>query len=600
MFLKPFKVKSNSAIKGSDRKKLRANIGRLYISLTPDDLSILVSNKEEMSITKLCTHGGHLVTVYSTQKYPVFFEVETLVYPTVYTLWQFPELLPTFTTWPPVFEKLSAGADLMLPGVVLQGEYGADSFGRLKKGDMCAVNLSSNAAPIAVGKAALSSEDMFMSGKRGKGVIVLHTYQDQLWATGDKSVPPSLPSPISKSVADEYEEDDDDDDNVATEEMQEVMTPLSKTESDVVCNDSTDVPIDSLTIEDGEGVPEKDDEDESANEQVESSKTPTELMDDLLYACFIQAWKTSAKKVELPLLTSTFYRAHMLPCCPKGETMDVKKSSYKKLSKFLQEMQNKRIIEVKELSKGVESIVGVDLANPEIRAFVIPETSTVEDNTSSEAVTSSGKYEPPQILEMHTITAAVLPLFKAAKLGKGAAVTSVQIRRVITDYVKSNELQSPNNKNAVTLDPTLTDVLLNRSEMSSTSTLRWEDIMNRCIDRMKPAYQIKFPGQAPVIKKGSLEPISLAVVQRASNKKVTLVHNLETYGVDPEAFAHTVQIGVAASTSVYPAPNKKEGSEVMIQGNQVKFIASLLLDDYTIPKKYIKGLENAPKQGKKR
>ena len=36
-------------------------------------------------------------------------------------------------------------------------------------------------AAVAVGRTAMSSSDMITAGMRGKGVIVLHTYRDQLW-----------------------------------------------------------------------------------------------------------------------------------------------------------------------------------------------------------------------------------------------------------------------------------------------------------------------------------------------------------------------------------------------------------------------------------
>jgi len=36
-------------------------------------------------------------------------------------------------------------------------------------------------AAVAVGRAAMSSAGMIEAGMRGKGVIVLHTYRDQLW-----------------------------------------------------------------------------------------------------------------------------------------------------------------------------------------------------------------------------------------------------------------------------------------------------------------------------------------------------------------------------------------------------------------------------------
>lgn len=61
--------------------------------------------------------------------------------------------------------------------------------------------------------------------------------------------------------------------------------------------------------------------------------TGPEAMDNLLLHCFLKTWKTSAKKIDLPILTSNFYRLHMIPACPDGVTLDIKKSSYKKLSK---------------------------------------------------------------------------------------------------------------------------------------------------------------------------------------------------------------------------------------------------------------------------
>ena len=52
-------------------------------------------------------------------------------------------------------------------------------------------------APIAVGKAHISGEDMYMSAMKGKCLNILQIFQDTLWASGDKSVQvPILPSPI--------------------------------------------------------------------------------------------------------------------------------------------------------------------------------------------------------------------------------------------------------------------------------------------------------------------------------------------------------------------------------------------------------------------
>ena len=153
----------------------------------------------------------------------------------------------------------------------------------------------------------------------------------------------------------------------------------------------------------------------------------TDEMDALLLHCFLHALKSKVKKSELPLLTSSFLRNHMFPCwygerrpilntrrtrylllilfvciccSPSGKQLDIKKSSYKKvhpmfrndsshavviqttvydtrtcvcvcvcmfvlqLSKFLQTMQQQHgVVRVKELTKGVESLVEVDWKN---------------------------------------------------------------------------------------------------------------------------------------------------------------------------------------------------------------------------------------------
>lgn len=60
-----------------------------------------------------------------------------------------------------------------------------------------------------------------------------------------------------------------------------------------------------------------------------------------------------------------------------------------------------------------------------------------------------------------------------------------------------------------------------------------------------------------------------------------MIQNLETYGINPEKIAHHVQVAVAASTSISPAPNGK-GTLVLIQGNQVIYLQKLFLGKFFI------------------
>nr|XP_033773810.1 eukaryotic translation initiation factor 2D isoform X2 [Geotrypetes seraphini] len=510
MFCKAFRVKSNTVMKGSDRRKLRTDVVTAFPALRSEELSEFIPSKEELNLVKLYTHKGEAVTVYVQNRNPILFEVEGRLYPTVYTLWSYSDLLPAFVTWPPVLQKLAGGADLMLPGVVLP----PSGLPQVQQGNICAITLVGNRAPVAVGIATMSTAEMLGAGMKGKGVAVLHTYTDQLWALGEKCLLPIIASlelettkPGNASEEEERQATCLHDPSPAPC-LQNATESLSLKEAE---NDLMLLPQEDLkNAEDSAMQPPQDD--------VEEPRSSQELMDELLLQCFFQALKSRVKKLDLPLLTSTFLRNYMFSCCPEGKQMDIKKSSYKKLSKFLQCMQNRKILQVKELSRGVESIVDVDWKHPDF----------------------------------------------------------------------------------VTINPILCDCALEKSEQSDVAKLKWEDLLSRCMERLQPFHQLSFHGQEPMIRKGSLDPIDIIVAQRASNKKVTLIKNLELYGLDPHSVAAVLQQRVQASATVTALPGSKDRAQVQIQGNQVTALGKLLLEEYSLPRKYIQGLEKAPKSNKKK
>ena len=338
----------------------------------------------------------------------------------------------------------------------------------------------------------------------------------------------------------------------------------------------------------------------SSSSTEEDPRSPQEIMDERLELAFLQAWKTTAKKAELPILTSNFFRLHMVP--QAQEAIDIKKSSYKKLSKFLSKMQKEGIITIKELQKGVESITGVNIQHEKILSHrvVKPVPKEVPDK-EEEVLPCDRAYEPPIITELFMVSGAVLPFFKEVGIPKGQGLTASDLRRIVKEYVSANNLQNPENKTLVNLDPLLASAALASKGENGIVSLTWEDLTSRMQSKMSPGYSLQFPGAASATThKGKLSPIELSVATRSGNKKVTLIYNLETFGIDPSELAHKCQVGVAASTSVHEAANRKAGAiEVLVQGNQVAFISKTLLQDYKIPRKYIKGLEAAVKPKKK-
>lgn len=599
IFIKPFRVKSNTQMKGSDKKKLKASLKKSFPNLSDTDLNVLLPTKEEIVVSKIFTFNEESVLLYIHNKNTVFFEMEKdkIFFPTVYTLWKHPNLIPFLTTWPPVMSRIANGADLMLPGVIIDEEKGIKAYcdGRLSKGDLVSVNLQSNKAPVAVGTAWLSSEDMYMAAKKGKCVNMVHFYGDQLWAAGTKEQLPDLGGPDMGFLvkgdyygepSDEEEVDKDDDTSANTGDA-------SNSPVEEVCND-----VDGLKISSSEKSHQSDNEEALADD-----RSPQEIMDELLDNAFLQSLKTScnAKKAEFPMLTSNFFRLHMVPACPPQSQLDVKKSSYKKLSKFLEKKERFGVIKMKELTKGVESIMSVDYEHEMIKQFrVVKHAKCEEEKEESEVpiLPCDKAYEPPKIVELFTVTANVLKLFKTANIGKGIGLTAQEVRHVLTEYVKTNELKS-DTPGMVRLDELLAEVVLAKGD-NSCKELKWEELQQFTITKMSPGYSLQFQGQPAQQFKGKLDPVELTTATRSGNKKVTLVNNLDTYQIDPSEFGHKCQLYLSVGTTSHPAPNRKSGTEVMIQGNHVAYAAKLLIEEYKIPKKYIKGVENAGKPKKKK
>ena len=264
-------------------------------------------------------------------------------------------------------------------------------------------------------------------------------------------------------------------------------------------------------------------------------------MDSLLKAALLQSLRTTAseKKAELPMLSSNFYRLHMVPNSPNP--LDVKKSSHKKLGKFLASMERLGVLKVSELSKGVESVVWVDWQHELVSSHRVFKLEKPEPEPEPEVSVCDRKYEPPTIVELFMVTANVVKLFKTANIGKGSALTAQEVRQVIVDYVKEKDLQSEQQKGKVQLDELLAEVVLAKGDNSS-ACMKWEELIKFVIGKMSPGYSLQFEDQPALEFKGRLEPVELTTATRSGNKKVTLVNNLETYHIDPTQFAHKCQV----------------------------------------------------------
>lgn len=151
---------------------------------------------------------------------------------------------------------------------------------------------------------------MYMSGMRGKCLDMLHVYEDNLWALGDKSIKiPMIPSPVVVAATSTETSDD--------EKSGEVDTNKEKTDSEAI-GDSTAKQIGKLKLDEDSSSAElcgnRVIEQEAKEETQQESDTETGSKEDeidhekLLVDSFLCAVKFKSKELKLPVIVSTFMK----------------------------------------------------------------------------------------------------------------------------------------------------------------------------------------------------------------------------------------------------------------------------------------------------
>ncbi|CAH1969978.1 unnamed protein product [Acanthoscelides obtectus] len=570
MFKKPLRIKANNPVKASERKQFKEKLLKAFPKLSNTDLDDLLCKKNILNQLKVVTHDDNVLQVYTIQKQPVIFDVRGIVFPTVFLLWRFPDMLECFTTHDNVMTYIRSGADLMLPGVVTPpSNTNLPKYGNVQENDIVYVNFTTNRAAIAVGTACLSSGGFILANGKGKCVTIYHCYGDYLCNLdiSDTVKIPYLGLPKWLKVQD-YETDFPELGRVSISK-QDSASQTKRSKNLIYERPSTD----TIVLEDLETV----------ECQAEENKEVTpEEMDEVITYCFLGALKY-AKNVTLPVLTSNFYKLHMLPLCPPDKSMDIKKSTFKRLKVFLEKMEKEALITIREIKKGVEAIVYINRDHPKYTAFYIPPENRYkkEDKENYDSKTD--------VTEAYIVNAKVLPIFLPEGYVREDTVPVPVIRNCVVKYVKELNLQCEDNPKLIKPKQIMADIC------KTENPVTWEEAIESVCHSMKSCFKVKSAQGLELTSKGKISPITMTVSTRSANKKVTLVDNLELFGINMTEFAKECQHGVAASTSISKPPDKKN-EQLLVQGNQVIFVYKLLTDKYKVPKKYIRGLEFAPKK----
>ncbi|MBA0737562.1 hypothetical protein Gogos_011019, partial [Gossypium gossypioides] len=570
MFKKAVEAKAQQRLSGADRKKLKRTIRGRFPRASDADIDALLPPKAEITVSKF----QNRVHVYGVEGgFPLFFDVDgrgSEIYPTVFALWKLPEMLPYFMLkGGEVSRFVIGGADLMFPGISVAAE-GLPSF---SAGEPWAVKVPGNPAPIAVGSTTMSSAEALKAGLRGKALRIMHYYRDLLWQSVEghyvansgfledvvledpSFLASNQPSDSSEGATCESDVQQSCVNNENTEGSIDVNGAISDACAASMQNDSEnaakEITTDASDLKSTANV-------DAAKLDIELSSLSIEDVDSHLDRCLLQALHTTVKDKDLPMPGSTLWSNHVLPCRPSGITLDIKKSSHKKLSKWLQAKSSTGLITVKEDKYKKEAmLISVIRGHPEYLQFK-PEKRPVEKvvQAGDSAASESRSQKALEVVEVYKSSVHVNPIFASVGADTGKLYSASEATDIVFKYIEKENLVKQTNKATVVLDATLCDALF-KGAIKKGSTYPTEihkkDLGATFINRMQAHHMVTRGGES-VVRKGVLKTVQIVTERRQGNKKVTKVSGLETFLIDPEALASELQKKFACSTTVAELP----------------------------------------------
>ncbi|EAU39095.1 conserved hypothetical protein [Aspergillus terreus NIH2624] len=520
------------------------------------------------------------------------------LYPTVYTLWQNPNLVPLLHTPDFVMGKLRGGADLMTPGLADEPPFPE----RAVKGAVVAVaGLDKHTVPMFVGICEIDVSALGeVQGTKGHAVRGLHWEGDEIWAWSSASRP-GQPAP-------EYLEGWDDELEEEEEELREVEEG-----------------VDSLGLGENEGSPaEVEDQpgeapEEPTEEPAVVEKEPSTAEIDLVFerAFLYSLYKLKQDNptapnygLSFPIQPSAVISNMVSPYLPifsaqQSQFYNIKKTSWKNVKKFIKHLGKQRLVLSKERSGGETVIMDVDFNDRRVQEFVpyrLPSKNAALGNAGKSA---AGNKKPPategdssvgQTLTVQTLyrpTSKLVPTIFPARSTSDPSnfYRYTDVSNNLDQYLQSQSpsIVDPQNRRIINLNPFLANTIFSSSSNDDRSTLaRGKTTRDALLKRitedhsfMTAHYAILRAGQtlADVKPKAGAAPrVNVTLERRTGSKTVTKVSNLEVFGIVPNLLAEELQKKCASSTSVAQANGAPKGvMEVLVQGDQRRALETALL-----------------------
>lgn len=581
MFKKKPEPKASANIKSSERRKLLATICELYGIQQPQltkeaELCILPLATKQASFTSPQGFSGTIF--YNEHETPTWFKSrDSQVYPSLYTVWQAPYLLPRVKTHPHVIEILSDGADLMLPGTIPPFDQ------RAVKGAIVGVVDSHDPTVIkAVGRCKMDMTKYdYVIGKTGVAVEILHALHDGLFEL-NKLVDIPIPRDLSLLMPPK----DNEEQIGATEEI------IHDHPSEGTQDDDHTSHTEPLGSPDG------------VAEQL--STLTIDQVDNFFKRSLLQSIKLDT--IEVPITSSQFMASHILKNLPPiaPEMCNIKKTSWKKTVKFLKAMEKNKYVVTRK--KGEDVVVDAVMSrdDPEIVNFVTHKTNTAMKKPADKPSNKRDK----------STEFSIINLIKPAKNSKDFfAKTSAptpqpvlyqpqELRPLLESYFKAHNLVDKRNPKNIIIDDTL-----NSATKLGLGVFPRDKVLKLFVDHMSPFHVILKPGERLEDVEASGEKnrfvrgmppkISIITDTKIGRITVTKITNFEKFYIKPHLLAQELKVKCSGSATIAPCVQNPSLVEVTVQGPHGKRIIEIL-QAKGIPATSIEFADNQKKKKKKK
>ncbi|KAI9845626.1 MAG: hypothetical protein M1837_004600 [Sclerophora amabilis] len=543
------------------------------------------------------------------------------IYPTVYTLWNNPDLLPLLHTPSVVMQKLKGGADLMIPGLAFGPPFPAAAT----KGSIVAVaQIENPTVPLFVGICEVEVAKLsVVQGEKGRAVRGLHWEADELWAWSSTGKPGSNPPERIEGWAKHHDVVDGLDKNLEQLTTQEDEDGVGGGVSLKAPGNHSSSPQGHNEFVEGEdvGLFERVDEDdrELSTKGIDARAKPPTRNDRLISLEIDSAFRraflyglhhhsTSNKNeanygLSFPLSSSFVMSNLVLPFLPtftasQTNSLQIKKTSWKNAKKFIKSLDKERLIRTKERNGGEVVVLDADFQASALRDFVpykLPKkeqdrgdglgapaqnssTGASDDQSVGQRLKRVNLYRPKEKLS---------PIFSAAKMSAKSVYLAPEIRSITTAYIESESLISSTNKSLIKLDPILANAVFDSGskldqEVIAKGTVPRDTLFERVVSSCSPFWAILRDAETKhdaKPKAGKAPQIQILLETRSGNKTVTKLSGLEAYQINPQPLAEELQKACASSTSVNQlvgSSPKNPVMEIMVQGPQTQAVVKAL------------------------